>query len=114
MKCSIRFSTPVRSPISRPSSFGRFTDVEEHLEGLESRLLEWSAWIGTRLDKEEPQKVIVTKFGDYVTTGLIRAGLGPAELREYEIADPAWMNAQGLIRFWRKRRNDPGTIEDRR
>ena len=96
------------------SHFGRFTDVEEHLEGLESCLLDWSAWIGTRLNKEESQKAIVTKFGDYVTTGLIRAGLGPAELREYEIADPAWMNAQGLIRFWRKRRNDSGTIKDRR
>ena len=39
---------------------------------------------------------------------LIRAGLGPDRLQEYEVADPAWMNARGLIRYWQKRPNDTG------
>lgn len=84
------------------SHFGFFTDVEEHLAGVECCLLEWAGWIRARLDRNEPKDTIVSEFGDYVTTGLIRAGLGAGELREYEIANPAWMNAQGLIRYWRK------------
>ena len=85
------------------SHFGRFTEVEEHLARLESCLLEWSAWIKTRLDKEKQQEDIVSEFSDYVTAGLAQAGLNSDELREYEIADPAWMNAQGLIRYWQRR-----------
>ncbi|MGB3635527.1 MAG: hypothetical protein WA982_15905, partial [Rubrobacteraceae bacterium] len=75
-----------------------------HLEQLEAGLLEWTAWMKTRLDANESRESIVSEFEDYVTEGLIRARLGPAELREYDIADPAWMNAQGLIRYWQKRR----------
>ena len=84
------------------SHFGRFTDVEDHLGHLEVSLLEWAAWMRDRLAANESRDAIVPEFDDYVNAGLIRAGLGPEELREYEIADPAWMNAQGLIRYWQK------------
>lgn len=84
------------------SHFGRFTDIEKHLADLESRLLEWTAWMRKRLAEKKTQNVIIPEFGAHVTNELVRAGLGPDELREYEIADPAWMNAQGLIRYWEK------------
>lgn len=83
--------------------FGRFTDVEEHLVLLEECLLQWAGWFKTRLGENKPQKTIASEFSDYAIARLSSAGLGPDELREYEIADPAWMNAQGLIRYWQKR-----------
>ena len=92
------------------SHFGRFTDVEEHLADLESCLLRWTAWVGTRL-KKNSQDTVVPAFNDHVTAGLVQLGLGPDGLREYEIADPAWMNALGLIRYWQKHRQNPDSIE---
>lgn len=84
------------------SHFGRFTDVAEHLEGLEACLNEWSGWMRARIRKA-PYEAIAREFRGYVDAGLERAGLGPVEKEEYEFADPAWMNAQGLYRYWRQR-----------
>ena len=96
------------------SHFGRFTDVEEHLARLENCLLGWASWIKTRMEKNEPHEDLVSEFSNYVTTELVQTGLSPNELREYEIADPAWMNARGLIRFWQKRAEYLELTEDRR
>jgi hypothetical protein len=49
-----------------------------------------------------PPDNIISEFEGYVATGLADAGLRANELQEYEIADPAWMNAQGLIRYGQK------------
>ncbi len=86
------------------SHFGRFTDVGEHLEYLEISLLEWTAWMKARMDENKSWDIIASEFEQYVAEGLIRAGLGPDELQEYAFADPAWMNAQGLIRYCQKHR----------
>lgn len=88
------------------SHFGRFTDVEEHLADLEVCLLEWTAWMRSRLEENEPQDTVISAFSDYVTAGLVELGLNPDELQEYEIADPAWMNALGLIRYRQKHPTD--------
>jgi glyoxylase-like metal-dependent hydrolase (beta-lactamase superfamily II) len=84
------------------SHFGRFTDVADHLEKLETRLLEWADWVYVRLRKRQAPGSIGSEFHHYVSTGLDRVGLGPHEKQEYEFADPAWMNVGGLIRYWQK------------
>lgn len=82
--------------------FGRFTDVANHLDELEARLLEWADWVRVRLCTGKALNAIVPEFEDYVTTSLNQAGLGDQEKREYELADPAWMNLMGLVRYCRK------------
>lgn len=92
------------------SHFGRFTNVEEHLAGLEDCLLEWSRWVRLRVRENKPRGAVISEFVNYAAGGLMRAGLGPDGLREYAFADPAWMNAKGLIRYWQKRlENAPPT-----
>ena len=49
------------------SHFGRFTDVEEHLAGLEDCLLEWTGWIRKRLRENKPRDTIISEFDDYIT-----------------------------------------------
>jgi glyoxylase-like metal-dependent hydrolase (beta-lactamase superfamily II) len=83
--------------------FGRFSDVEHHLDELEACLIDWSEWIGGRIYAKETDEAIVSEFAEHVLARLEQAGVGPDEQEEYEIADPAWMNALGLIRYWRKR-----------
>ena len=80
--------------------FGRFTDVEDHLAELEACLLDWSGWIRTRLKENRRREIIVREFAEYTDTRLDLAGVGTRGRREYEVADPAWMNARGLIRHW--------------
>ena len=90
------------------SHFGRFTDVRDHLDGLESCLLDWTAWTRLRIEEDKPYETITREFQQYVDTSLDRAKLGPAEHREYEFADPAWMNVQGLLRYWKQQTSNRG------
>ncbi|AEB12302.1 MBL fold metallo-hydrolase [Marinithermus hydrothermalis] len=84
--------------------FGRFTDVAAHLDALEARLVHWADWIRARLAQGMEAEAIVPEFEALVRETLEAAGLSPAEVREYELADPAWMSVMGLVRYWRKHR----------
>jgi glyoxylase-like metal-dependent hydrolase (beta-lactamase superfamily II) len=86
------------------SHFGRFTDVSEHLDELEACLIGWSEWMRSRV-REAPYETIAREFQSCVAARLEREGLGPAEQEEYEFADPAWMNVQGLFRYWCQERD---------
>ncbi len=82
--------------------FGMFNDVTEHLERLEDMLLQWTDWIGSRLKQGKQDEIIIKEFEVYFK-GLIQQINGDEGLFErYELADPAYMNAPGLIRYWRK------------
>lgn len=85
------------------SHFGRFTDVDEHLDELEACLLDWTRWIRAQVQEDKTCEAIEHEFHIYVSAMLDQAGLGSAERKEYEFADPAWMNAQGLLRYWRQK-----------
>lgn len=90
------------------SHFGRFTDVRDHLDELESCLLDWVAWIRLHIEEGKTYETIAQKFQQYVATTLNHANLGPEEQREYEFADPAWMNVQGLLRYWEQQTSNRG------
>lgn len=82
--------------------FGMYKDVIEHLEMLEDMLLRWTSWIGEKLKQGKSDEVIVKEFEQYFK-GLIQKASSDQQLFDcYELADPAYMNAPGLIRYWRK------------
>jgi glyoxylase-like metal-dependent hydrolase (beta-lactamase superfamily II) len=82
--------------------FGMYNDVLLHLERLEEMLLIWTSWIGERLKQGKSDEEIIKEFELYFK-GLIEKTSNDQELFElYELADPAYMNAPGLIRYWRK------------
>ncbi|MER3483315.1 MAG: MBL fold hydrolase [Meiothermus sp.] len=82
--------------------FGEFTKVGEHLDALEATLGDWGEWMRLRLKEGKTRNQIVLEFEAYVAGQLHRAGLGDAEVQEYEFADPAWMSVDGLMRYWSK------------
>ncbi|MER3481474.1 MAG: MBL fold hydrolase [Meiothermus sp.] len=82
--------------------FGPYTDVREHLDQLEAKLLEYAGWIRDRLRQGLSQEQIVPQFEQMLNGDLERFGLDQEGLADYEKADPAWMSVAGLSRYWQK------------
>jgi glyoxylase-like metal-dependent hydrolase (beta-lactamase superfamily II) len=80
--------------------FGPYEDVEAHLEALEATLLAWADWVRARLKEGLSEEEIRPLFEAYWREGL--GGLSQEEVDRYALADPPWMNLQGLIRYWTK------------
>lgn len=86
----------------RPTHFGAYEDVQEHLDDLEERMYRWAGvvleWLRQGLGEEE----MIRRFAAMERAELEERGLDEGEMEEYEIADPAWMSIPGLARYWRK------------
>ncbi|RDI95161.1 MBL fold metallo-hydrolase [Meiothermus sp. QL-1] len=82
--------------------FGLFEDVEAHLEGLGHRLRTWADWVKERLKAGQPREEMVAEFEAWVMEELRKAGLSPEEMGVYELANPARMSVDGLVRYWNK------------
>ncbi len=82
--------------------FGGYGDVEAHLLALRGVLEEWAGWVLHRLKEGLPLEVMTERFATYWREGLRRAGVGEEGIGLYELADPPYMNLQGLVRYWQK------------
>lgn len=82
--------------------FGRADDVRDHLDRLESKLDAWASWTLGALRAGKDDEKLVADFVRYWQEELRACGLDEERIREYELADPPWMNLQGLVRYWRK------------
>ncbi len=51
------------------------------------------------------------RFEAYWREGLGRAGVEEAGMRLYELADPPYMNLQGLVRYWQKHHRGLGGVD---
>lgn len=80
--------------------FGVYEDVEAHLEALERTLFAWADWVRLRLKEGLSEEEMRPLFEAYWREGL--GGLSEEEMERYALADPPWMNLQGLIRYWTK------------
>lgn len=84
--------------------YGAFTDVEDHLQTLEARLLDRVAWIKPYFDAQESPEAITPLFMKYVREELVANGVNSNEqLQQYENANPSWMSVAGLLRYWQKK-----------
>ncbi len=82
--------------------FGAYEDVEAHLEALEGRLRAWADWVLARLKEGQDPEALVPRFEAYWGEDLRRAGVEGDLARLYALADPPYMNLQGLVRYWQK------------
>jgi hypothetical protein len=76
--------------------------VEAHLLALREALEAWAGWVLNRLKEGLSPEEMTRRFEAYVREGLARAGVDEAGMRLYELADPPFMNLQGLVRYWQK------------
>jgi len=82
--------------------FGRFTNVNEHLDTLMKNLDDWSEWMGERVRDGKSEEEITPEFLEFYRKYFEVANASEGVFEKYESADPHWMNVGGLIRYWNK------------
>ena len=82
--------------------FGKFTNVDEHMDTLMKNLDDWSEWMGERLKNGKTEEEITPEFLEFYKQYFDNAGASEGVFDKYESADPHWMNVGGLIRYWNK------------
>ncbi|MDX2283525.1 MAG: MBL fold metallo-hydrolase [Bacteroidia bacterium] len=83
--------------------YGAVDDVAAHLDALESRLLDWGAWMKIRFEAGRTVQDVTPEFQAYAADQLRDAGIPDEIVRKYEAANPAFMSVAGLLRYWEKR-----------
>ena len=78
-------------------------NVEEHLDELTVMLKDWSEFVKAQWEKGLTNEEIVPLFVAHTRKQLEAAGLGSAEIAQYEAANPSWMSVAGLVRYWTKK-----------
>ncbi|MEM6964268.1 MAG: MBL fold metallo-hydrolase [Bacteroidota bacterium] len=83
--------------------FDKITDIKDHLNILEKRLIGWSNWIKPYFDEKTEIQTIIPLFSAYVINELRAFGIDEVGIQKYEAANPAWMSVAGLLRYWKKK-----------
>lgn len=86
----------------RPTHFGAYGDVGEHLDDLEERMYRWAEAVLDWMRQELGDDELVARFAAMEREELAAHGVDEGGQAEYEIADPAWMSIPGLSRYWSK------------
>lgn len=87
-----------------PTHFGIFADVDTHLSLLARELDEVGAFLEQALPADPPVEEINRLFVEWTQKRAASLGISDAEMRAYEAANPSWMSAAGMQRYWRKHR----------
>ncbi|NPA06087.1 MAG: MBL fold metallo-hydrolase [Chloroflexi bacterium] len=85
-----------------PTHFGPFTDVDWHLAELERLLDEVEAFLERVMPQEPDEATLRALLEEWVAEHNRRDGVSPELHQKYETANPTWMSAAGLLRYWRK------------
>lgn len=83
--------------------FGMVKDVKAQLEELRSNLEDISSWVKEHWKSGELIEEMTEKFDQHVKDMLISKGMGEAQLKRYQGANPGWMSVAGLMRYWKKK-----------
>ena len=85
-----------------PTHFGPFSDVAWHLGELERSLDLIEAWLEKLMPSDPDLEEINRAFTAWMDQQAAAAGLPPAARDAFEAANPSWMSAAGMQRYWRK------------
>lgn len=92
----------VRPEVLYLTHFGKSDDVPSHIDEMETRLIQWSDWIGEQLREGKTDEEITRGYEAMSKDLLQHQNIVGELLTAYEFADPFWMNVMGLVRYWRK------------
>jgi glyoxylase-like metal-dependent hydrolase (beta-lactamase superfamily II) len=86
--------------------------VSNHLDALDERVHDWSAWLGDKISvlrrnaaKEDTgvgEQELIRAFAQYEDNDLRAGGATEQEVQDYEMADPSYMAVSASIRYWNK------------
>lgn len=90
--------------IIAPTHFGMFQDPERHLEMLKKRLSEAAEWMEATVDDSVDLETLRHKFLEYNQKLDQDDQLQEGAKVAFELANPAFMSADGIFRYWKKYR----------
>ncbi|NPA30579.1 MAG: MBL fold metallo-hydrolase [Chloroflexi bacterium] len=85
-----------------PTHFGPFDDVAWHLDRLEALLDDIEALLTRVMPTQPDEPTMRDILAQWVAEWNRRDGVDEALHRAYEAANPTWMSAAGVLRYWRK------------
>lgn len=92
-------------PIERMflTHFGEVQDIQGQLKALEANILMQANWVKVRWEAGQTVEEMLPDFVEFCQQELKRQGVADAALFKYEGANPAFMSATGLVRYWKKK-----------
>lgn len=87
-----------------PTHFGIYEDAAHHWEMVKRGLDEVETFMQNVLPPDPPVEVINDRFMEWTADRSKQQGLTEEEFAPYEAANPSWMSATGMQRYWRKYR----------
>jgi glyoxylase-like metal-dependent hydrolase (beta-lactamase superfamily II) len=87
-----------------PTHFGLHDDPDVHLASLKRGLDEVEAWMEKMMPSDPSLELINESFLEWVRKKAVADGIEPSLVNAYEAANPSWMSAAGMQRYWRKNR----------
>lgn len=103
-RASLKKMQEARCKQIAPTHFGLYADPERHFEMLQRGLDEVEAFMIETLPADPPAPAISDKFMQWTGARSKREGLFDEMAGAYEAANPSWMSATGMQRYWRKYR----------
>ncbi|MFH2037893.1 MAG: MBL fold metallo-hydrolase [Chloroflexota bacterium] len=88
-----------------PTHFGIFSDAGAHLTLARQILDENENWMEQTSLDEKPIELIREQYVAFLYEQGLRLGVNEETLQTSEIANPSWMGADGLYRYWKKYRH---------
>jgi glyoxylase-like metal-dependent hydrolase (beta-lactamase superfamily II) len=86
-----------------PTHYGIYEDVDWHLDAIQEALDEVEAWMDEVMPAEPDIEDLRRLFIEWSNRVSADKGLDPNFLKTYEAANPSFMSADGIQRYWRKR-----------
>lgn len=84
--------------------FGEVKKAKEHLVELEGRLINIARWVEVQSSNGTSKAKILSEFDGFVKKQKKAGGVSNSQNKQYDLANPAWMSAEGLLRYWDKKK----------
>jgi glyoxylase-like metal-dependent hydrolase (beta-lactamase superfamily II) len=88
-----------------PTHFGIFSDAEWHLQAVLDELDELENWMEERLLLNPSLEGFRQQFIEFEQMRAIKCGVEKAVFVGQQIANPSFMSADGILRYWHKYRS---------
>lgn len=87
-----------------PTHFGIFEDPGWHLNAVLKSLDEIEAWLLQTMPTRPSLEELNQRFLQWTASRSAEQGLEQEQIQAYEAANPSWMSAAGMQRYWQKYR----------
>lgn len=83
--------------------FGEIQDIDNQLSKLSENITLQAKWVKERYEAGQTVEQMLPDFIKFCQAELLRNGVADLDLFKYEGANPAFMSATGLVRYWKKK-----------